>query len=352
MTVSSGGARRRLSQVPVAALAAGAVAVLCGVVAPAPQARAQATPCAVTEVTVVVAGQGTGCAPAGLDGLTTLRRAGFSVTMVQTQPGFICRINGTPASDPCVTTPPADSYWAYYHAPLGGTWQYSTLGASARTAAAGTVEGWAFGDGARPGSVPTAPRTQVATTRPSSSSTPPRTTTPSGGNQVTRATTRPPAPTAVDAGPPAGPGPGAGFAGAPAGPDAGAAASPPDDAGTGAPPVADAGSPAAAGSPADAGSPAGPAEPARPGQPAGPDTPVPADLPAAPDAAEVTDESGAPGGDALAAAPGAGTDTVGQEVLAQNADGGGISPWPYVGAAGFLAALVAAGAVAARRSRQ
>ena len=98
MTVSSGGARRRrLSQVPVAALAAGAVAVLCGVVAPAPQARAQATPCAVTEVTVVVAGQGTGCAPAGLDGLTTLRRAGFSVTMVQTQPGFICRINGTPA---------------------------------------------------------------------------------------------------------------------------------------------------------------------------------------------------------------------------------------------------------------
>ena len=190
----------------VAALAAGAVAVLCGVVAPAPQARAQATPCAVTEVTVVVAGQGTGCAPAGLDGLTTLRRAGFSVTMVQTQPGFICRINGTPASDPCVTTPPADSYWAYYHAPLGGTWQYSTLGASARTAAAGTVEGWAFGDGARPGSVPTAPRTQVATTRPSSSSTPPRTTTPSGGNQVTRATTRPPAPTAVDAGPPAGPG--------------------------------------------------------------------------------------------------------------------------------------------------
>lgn len=120
-------------------------------------AGAVPTPCDITEVTVVVEGHGIGCAEAGLTGAQALEAAGFPVTRVQTQPGFICRIADTPASEPCVRTPSASSYWAYYHADLGGQWAYSQFGADNRRPAAGTVEGWAYGDGAVPGPVPGLP---------------------------------------------------------------------------------------------------------------------------------------------------------------------------------------------------
>lgn len=120
---------------------------------------AQATPtwCAEDEVTVIVEGVGEGCSPAGLNGAETLEAAGFTLEYVQTQPGFICRINGQPTDDPCIRTPPASAYWAYYHADLGGTWEYSQLGAQSYYPKAGTVEAWAYGDGARPGPVPDRP---------------------------------------------------------------------------------------------------------------------------------------------------------------------------------------------------
>jgi len=60
------------------------------------------------------------------------------------------------AADPCVNTPPATASWSYWYAPRGGSWTYSSEGASTRDPAPGTVEGWAFGDGARPGVNPPA----------------------------------------------------------------------------------------------------------------------------------------------------------------------------------------------------
>lgn len=133
-------------------LATGATAPVAGA-----DTEAVPTPCEITEVTVVVAGHGIGCAEAGLTGAQALEAAGFPVTRVQTQPGFICRIAGTPAEEPCVRTPSASSYWAYYHADLGGQWAYSQFGADNRRPAAGTVEGWAYGAGAVPGPVPGLP---------------------------------------------------------------------------------------------------------------------------------------------------------------------------------------------------
>ena len=148
-------APRRLAATALAVgtlIAAGATAPVAGAgTEPVP------TPCEITEVTVVVAGHGIGCAEAGLTGAQALEAAGFPVTRVQTQPGFLCRIAGTPADEPCIRTPSASSYWAYYHADLGGQWVYSQFGADNRRPAAGTVEGWAYGSGATPGPVPGLP---------------------------------------------------------------------------------------------------------------------------------------------------------------------------------------------------
>ena len=123
----------------------------------APSAIAAPTNCSASQVTVVVSGAGQGCASAGTSGMSALTEAGFSVTEVSSQPGMICQINGAPADADCSKVPPPDSYWAYYHAPLGGEWAYSNVGAASYTTKAGMVEGWAFGSGANPGAVPDAP---------------------------------------------------------------------------------------------------------------------------------------------------------------------------------------------------
>jgi hypothetical protein len=121
--------------------------------------QAQAAGCAGSSgVTVVIdfaalgGGVQTGCAlgdPA--TGLAALTGAGFSYAFVPRQPGFICRINALP--NPC-NGAPATAYWSYWHAQPGGTWSYSTSGAAGYNPAPGSVEGWAFGAGAVPGTNP------------------------------------------------------------------------------------------------------------------------------------------------------------------------------------------------------
>lgn len=86
-------------------------------------------------------------------GLTALTGAGYTITgTVRWGLAFVCRINGQPtaAVDACVNTPPATAYWSYWHATPGGTWTYSTVGASSYNPAPGTVEGWAYGAGSPP----------------------------------------------------------------------------------------------------------------------------------------------------------------------------------------------------------
>ena len=132
-----------------------------------------------TGITVVVDASAFGkgvqvrCAPQPVrTGLEALSRAGFTFSGTTQFPGLLCRIDDEPASDPCQGAPPADAYWAYWHAPRGGSWSYSTSGAGSRVPPPGSVEGWAFGQKDQPGVGPPDPLPSPPTTtasRPSSS---------------------------------------------------------------------------------------------------------------------------------------------------------------------------------------
>lgn len=127
----------------------------------------------VTGVTVVVDQRAFGgavevrCAAQPVrSGFEALTKAGFTYAGTVQFPGLLCRIDGQPASDPCQGAPPPSAYWGYWHAERGGSWTYSSAGAS-RTPPPGSVEGWAFGDDARPGTAPPAPAPPpTSTTRP------------------------------------------------------------------------------------------------------------------------------------------------------------------------------------------
>lgn len=107
-------------------------------------------------VTVVVdygpaGGVSVGCAHTSGSGLSALHAAGFSSQGTQKDgPSFVCRINGIPKSDPCMSTPATDSSWHYYYASNGGSWTFSGSGAGNRTVVQGGFEGWRFGTTAAP----------------------------------------------------------------------------------------------------------------------------------------------------------------------------------------------------------
>ena len=91
-------------------------------------------------------------------GITALQNAGFTPAGT-THYGlaFVCRINNlpSPTQDPCVNTPPPTAYWAYYHALAGATtWSYSSTGASSYKPPLGSIDAWAFGNGATPSKTP------------------------------------------------------------------------------------------------------------------------------------------------------------------------------------------------------
>ncbi len=126
-------------------------------------------------------------------------------------PGFLCRIDGKPAGDPCQNTSPASAYWSYWIADRGGAWCYSTFGAGNRNPPEGTVEGWSFSLNrtstspatpryAPPPRVPGAPTTNGAGCDPSK--TPPATPAPTPTTAPPRVDGR--APTAINGGVPSG----------------------------------------------------------------------------------------------------------------------------------------------------
>ncbi|HQR26636.1 MAG TPA: hypothetical protein PLP61_06300 [Nocardioides sp.] len=66
---------------------------------------------------------------AGTSAATLLPRNGFPLDYVQRQPGFVCRVAGEPADDPCVNTPPADAYWGVFWSDgKSGSWKYAAEG--------------------------------------------------------------------------------------------------------------------------------------------------------------------------------------------------------------------------------
>lgn len=85
--------------------------------------------------------------------------AGFPLTYVQRQPGFVCRVSGKPADNPCVNTPPADAYWALYWSDgESGRWTYATSGAGGQHVPDGGYVAFSWqgsSDSTPPGASPT-----------------------------------------------------------------------------------------------------------------------------------------------------------------------------------------------------
>ncbi len=143
-------ARRWMTVVAVAlGLLAGAAAM------PGIQVAMAAEDCAGVWVVVDARAAGgsatTRCVPGDPgSGFEALSGAGHTYSFVPRIPGMVCVLDGRP--DPC-NGAPADAYWSYWHAEVGGSWTYATRGAADRDPAPGEVEGWAFGAGDPP-SVP------------------------------------------------------------------------------------------------------------------------------------------------------------------------------------------------------
>ncbi|MDF1605195.1 hypothetical protein [Nocardioides sp. YIM 152315] len=144
----------------------------------------------------------------GRNAASLFEAAGFALDFVQRQPGFVCRVSGQPASDPCVNTPPADAYWGLYWAD-GATsrWTYATLGAGSQTVPDGgsVALSWT-GSSARsqPGiapavhqkaSSPSAEPTQKPTRKPTPKPTPKPSATPTPTASASASTAPSPTPT-------------------------------------------------------------------------------------------------------------------------------------------------------------
>ncbi|HEU5038577.1 MAG TPA: hypothetical protein VFT70_16345 [Nocardioides sp.] len=198
--------RRRLLA-PAAPIVAAMLVAMVTVVLPAAPATAAGCP---TDhgVTVVVdfhqlgGGVQTSCVAegGGQAAAELFPAAGFPLTYVQRQPGFVCRVDDKPADDPCANTPPADAYWGLYWSDgRSGRWTYSTTGAGGQHVPDGGYAGFSWqggGDGVPPGYSPAV--------HPSSG--------PSPTHAPTKAPTNAPTDAPTQAGPSAAPSSGAGGA--------------------------------------------------------------------------------------------------------------------------------------------
>ncbi|CAN7387354.1 hypothetical protein [Knoellia sp. LjRoot47] len=181
--------RRRLLSAAAAAALGGAGLV--GAAAPS-----QAAACSSTNgVTVVVQGpNGTQVRCASGDPSSAwgaLQAAGFSLKAVQRFPDALCRIDGAPASDPCINMPPASAYWSFWHAPNGGSWTYSQVGIKGWNPKPGSSVGFRFGSGTAPSTAPatvSAPKPTTAAPKPTTA-TPKPTSTPRRTTSAPRPTT-------------------------------------------------------------------------------------------------------------------------------------------------------------------
>ena len=111
--------------------APGAVSVLgaaAGLVAFTGPAEAKACP-AGTGVTVVV-NSSVGCDKnGGGTAASNFADAGHTLRYAAKEPGFVCRVNGSPSSDPCGKASPANAYWGLFWSDgKSGKWVYASSG--------------------------------------------------------------------------------------------------------------------------------------------------------------------------------------------------------------------------------
>jgi hypothetical protein len=98
----------------------------------------------------------------GKTAATQMADVGHTLTYVQRQPGFVCRVDGKPKDDPCVNTPPSDAYWSLWWSDgKSGTWTYSSAGVgSLKVPAGGYVAlSWQGGSSKAPPRVSPTPHT-------------------------------------------------------------------------------------------------------------------------------------------------------------------------------------------------
>ncbi|MCF6377034.1 MSCRAMM family adhesin SdrC [Nocardioides KLBMP 9356] len=153
----------------------------------------------------------TACAPdgGGKTASAIFASVGVQLTYATRQPGFVCRVNGVPTSDPCVNASPANAYWGLFWADgTKSSWTYSSYGVGGLTVPAGGSVGWSWQqDRSASGSVPpgiappvasaaSATPTSAPTTAPSSPSATPS----SGGGSQSSSPTSSPSPGAGGSG--------------------------------------------------------------------------------------------------------------------------------------------------------
>lgn len=98
-----------------------------------------------TGVTVVVNSSVSCDANGGGPASSNFAAAGHSLKYASRQPGFVCRVNGAPASDPCVNASPTDAYWALFWSDgKSGKWSYSNVGVGSLNVPTGGWVAFAF----------------------------------------------------------------------------------------------------------------------------------------------------------------------------------------------------------------
>ena len=127
----------------------------------------------------------TACAPdgGGKSAAAVFASVGVSLGYATRQPGFVCRVNGAPASDPCVNASPSDAYWGLWWADgSNASWTYSSYGVGSLTVPAGGSVGWSWQQDRTAGSsVPPSvapPVSRSSTPSPTPSPTPTSSSTP------------------------------------------------------------------------------------------------------------------------------------------------------------------------------
>lgn len=112
---------------------------------------------------------------------TIFGEAGFPLTYVQREPGFVCRVDNQPSStqQACVNTPPANAYWGlWWSNGTSGTWTYANYGVGAQKIPAGGSVAFSWNGSSTKSPPGTTPPARASSPAPKPTPTP----TPSPGS--------------------------------------------------------------------------------------------------------------------------------------------------------------------------
>lgn len=125
-------------------------------------------------------------------GYDVLRAAGHSLRI---DAGFLCAIDGEPATG-CANGPDFDGrYWRYFHASPGGPWTYSNVGGGGyRVPPRCAIEGWRFSGAAGTNVTPRVPPPAMQCEAPPTTAAPRPSQAPPPAPVPTAAPSRPPVP--------------------------------------------------------------------------------------------------------------------------------------------------------------